>query len=189
MRLHLEARRRPLHIGRHAGSCPQSKAGSRSRGSPLQELARKRGPKPSAGKRDGKKLRKLERKNARLREELRKPRIVTEVQGKVSGRGVEPRRREVLLRAPAVGGEGGRWRRRGGRERRRAAGDTRTDAGGDRIPDVNRKQPEPRPPAMSPFPSTPGRRPPDTARCRARLRALACGRCRRTTASASACPS
>ena len=51
----------------------------------LRELARKRGPKPSAGKRDGKKLRKLERENARLREELRKARIVIEVQGKVSG--------------------------------------------------------------------------------------------------------
>ena len=51
----------------------------------LRELARKRGPKPSAGKRGGKKLRRLERENARLREELRKARIVIEVQGKVSG--------------------------------------------------------------------------------------------------------
>ena len=51
----------------------------------LRELARKRGPKPSAGKRDVKRLRRLERENARLREELRKARIVIEVQGKVSG--------------------------------------------------------------------------------------------------------
>ena len=51
----------------------------------LRELARKRGPKPLAGKRDVKRLRRLERENARLREELRKARIVIEVQGKVSG--------------------------------------------------------------------------------------------------------
>ena len=53
----------------------------------LRELARKRGPKPSAGKRDLKNLRRLELEgeNARLREELRKARIVIEVQGKVSG--------------------------------------------------------------------------------------------------------
>ena len=51
----------------------------------LRELARKRGPKPSAGKRDVKRLRRLERENARLREELRKARIVIEVQGKYRG--------------------------------------------------------------------------------------------------------
>ena len=51
----------------------------------LRELARKRGPKPSGGKREAKKVRKLERENVRLREELRKAHIVIEVQGKVSG--------------------------------------------------------------------------------------------------------
>ena len=51
----------------------------------LRELARKRGPKPSGGKREEKKVRKLERENVRLREELRKAHIVIEVQGKVSG--------------------------------------------------------------------------------------------------------
>ena len=51
----------------------------------LQALAKKRGPRPSGGKREAKKVRKLERENARLREELRKARIVIEVQGKVSG--------------------------------------------------------------------------------------------------------
>ena len=45
----------------------------------------KRGPKPSGGKRGAKKVRKLERENARLREELRKARIVIDVQGKVAG--------------------------------------------------------------------------------------------------------
>ena len=51
----------------------------------LQALAKKRGPRPSGGKREAKKVRKLERENARLREELRKARIVIEVQGKVAG--------------------------------------------------------------------------------------------------------
>ena len=45
----------------------------------------KRGPKPSGGKREAKRVRKLERENVRLREELRKAHIVIEVQGKVSG--------------------------------------------------------------------------------------------------------
>ena len=51
----------------------------------LQALAKKRGPKPSGAKREAKKVRKLERENARLRVELRKARIVIEVQGKVAG--------------------------------------------------------------------------------------------------------
>ena len=51
----------------------------------LGELGKKRGPKPSGGKREEKKVRKLERENARLREELRKARIVIDVQGKVAG--------------------------------------------------------------------------------------------------------
>ncbi len=38
----------------------------------LRELGKKRGPMPSGGKREAKKVRKLERENARLREELRK---------------------------------------------------------------------------------------------------------------------
>ena len=62
-----------------------------ARGAPLRELAKKRGPKPSGGKREARKVRKLERKVARLREELRKARIVIEVQGKVAGLlGVSP---------------------------------------------------------------------------------------------------
>ena len=40
---------------------------------------------PSGGKREAKQVRKLEREVARLREELRKARIVIEVQGKVAG--------------------------------------------------------------------------------------------------------
>ena len=51
----------------------------------LRGLAKKRGPRPSGGKREAKKVRKLERENARLREELRKARIVIDVQGKVAG--------------------------------------------------------------------------------------------------------
>ena len=57
----------------------------------LRELAKKRGPKPSGGKREARKVRKLERENARLREELRKARIIIDVQGKVAGLlGVSP---------------------------------------------------------------------------------------------------
>ncbi len=51
----------------------------------LRELGRKRGPKPSVEKRSAKEVRRLERENARLREELRKAQIVIEVQGKVAG--------------------------------------------------------------------------------------------------------
>ena len=51
----------------------------------LRELGKKRGPMPSGGKREAKKVRRLERENARLREELRKAHIVIEVQGKVAG--------------------------------------------------------------------------------------------------------
>ena len=51
----------------------------------LRELGRKRGPKPSVDKRSAKEVRRLEREIARLREELRKARIVIEVQGKVAG--------------------------------------------------------------------------------------------------------
>ncbi len=57
----------------------------------LRGLAKKRGPKPSGGKREARKVRKLERENARLREELRKARIIIDVQGKVAGLlGVSP---------------------------------------------------------------------------------------------------
>lgn len=57
----------------------------------LRGLAEKRGPKPSGGKREARKVRKLERENARLREELRKARIIIDVQGKVAGLlGVSP---------------------------------------------------------------------------------------------------
>ena len=56
-----------------------------ARGGSLRELAKKRGPKPSGGKREARKVRKHEREIARLREELRKARIVIEVQGKVAG--------------------------------------------------------------------------------------------------------
>ena len=57
----------------------------------LRGLAKKRGPRPSGGKREAKKVRKLERDNARLREELRKARIIIDVQGKVAGLlGVSP---------------------------------------------------------------------------------------------------
>ena len=51
----------------------------------LQALAKKRGPKPSGVKREAKKVRKLEQEVARLHEELRKARIVIDVQGKVAG--------------------------------------------------------------------------------------------------------
>ena len=51
----------------------------------LLGLAKKRGPKPSGGKREANKARKLEREIARLREELRKARIIIDVQGKVAG--------------------------------------------------------------------------------------------------------
>ena len=51
----------------------------------LRELARKRGPKPSGGKRESGRVRRLERENTRLREELRKARIIIDVQGKVAG--------------------------------------------------------------------------------------------------------
>ena len=57
----------------------------------LRRLARKRGPRPSDGKREARRVRKLEREVARLREELRKARIVIDVQGKVAGLlGVSP---------------------------------------------------------------------------------------------------
>ena len=57
----------------------------------LRGLAKRRGPKPSGGKREARKVRKLERENARLREELRKARIIIDVQGKVAGLlGVSP---------------------------------------------------------------------------------------------------
>jgi transposase-like protein len=57
----------------------------------LRGLAKKRGPRPSGGKREARKVRKLERENARLREELRKARIIIDVQGKVAGLlGVSP---------------------------------------------------------------------------------------------------
>ncbi len=53
----------------------------------LRRLEKKRGPRPSGGKREAKKV----RKNARLREELRKARIIIDVQGKVAGLlGVSP---------------------------------------------------------------------------------------------------
>ncbi len=51
----------------------------------LEALARRRGPKPSADKGAAKKVARLEREVARLREELRKAHLVIEVQGKVSG--------------------------------------------------------------------------------------------------------
>ncbi len=57
----------------------------------LRGLAKRRGPKPSGGKREARRVRKLERENARLREELRKARIIIDVQGKVAGLpGVSP---------------------------------------------------------------------------------------------------
>ena len=57
----------------------------------LRGLAKKRGPKPSGRKREARKVRKLARENARLREELRKARIIIDVQGKVAGLlGVSP---------------------------------------------------------------------------------------------------
>ena len=54
----------------------------------LAALSKKRGRKPvTAGSKRAKgTIRKLERENARLREELRKARIVIDVQGKVAGR-------------------------------------------------------------------------------------------------------
>ena len=57
----------------------------------LRGLARKRGPRPSEGRREARRVRKLERENARLREELRKARLIIDVQGKVAGLlGVSP---------------------------------------------------------------------------------------------------
>ena len=51
----------------------------------LHALAKKGGPRPAGGKREARKVGKLERENARLREELRKARMVIDVQGKVAG--------------------------------------------------------------------------------------------------------
>ena len=51
----------------------------------LEALARRRGPKPSVDRAAAKKVARLEREVARLREELRKAHLVIEVQGKVSG--------------------------------------------------------------------------------------------------------
>ena len=57
----------------------------------LRGLAKKRGPRSSGGKREARKVRKLERENARLREELCKARIIIDIQGKVAGLlGVSP---------------------------------------------------------------------------------------------------
>ena len=57
----------------------------------LRGLVKKRGPRPSGGKREAKKVQKLEREVARLREDLRKARIIIDVQGKVAGLlGVSP---------------------------------------------------------------------------------------------------
>ncbi len=72
-------RREGLYSSHLSGSRKAAREGS------LRELGKKRGPMPSGGKREAKKVRKLERENTRLREELRKAHIVIEVQGKVSG--------------------------------------------------------------------------------------------------------
>ena len=57
----------------------------------LRGLAEKRGPKPSGERPEARKVRRLERQVARLREELRKARIIVDVQGKVAGLlGVNP---------------------------------------------------------------------------------------------------
>ena len=77
-----------------AGPDPEvaAKATRRRREGSLRRLAKKRGPKPSGGKREARKVRKLERENVRLHEELRKARIIIDVQGKVAGLlGVSPR--------------------------------------------------------------------------------------------------
>ena len=71
--------------GSRAGSGGDGEGDEAAREGSLRELGKKRGPMPSGGKREAKKVRKLERENARLREELRKAHIVIEVQGKVSG--------------------------------------------------------------------------------------------------------
>ena len=66
----------------------------------LQGLAKKRGPRPPVGKREAKKVRKLEREVAGLAEELRKARIIIDVQGKVAGLlGMSPGGRQALLSA------------------------------------------------------------------------------------------
>ena len=51
----------------------------------LEALARRRGPKPSVDRGTAKKMARLEREVARLREELRKAHLVIEVQGKYRG--------------------------------------------------------------------------------------------------------
>ena len=77
--------------GSRAGSGGCGEGDEAAREGSLRGLAKRRGPRPSGGKREAKKVRKLERENARLREELRKARIIIDVQGKVAGLlGVSP---------------------------------------------------------------------------------------------------
>ena len=65
--------------------------GARRRVGITAGLAKKRGPKPSGERPEARKVRRLERQVARLREELRKARIIVDVQGKVAGLlGVNP---------------------------------------------------------------------------------------------------
>ena len=75
-------------------------------------LTKKRGPKPSGGKREARKVRKLEREVARLREEPRKARIIIDVQGRVAGLlGVSPGGTESALeRGQRLGRARGRTR-------------------------------------------------------------------------------
>ena len=65
----------------------------------LKALSKKRGRKPERNPLD-EKVRKLERRNARLENELRKAHLIIDVQGKVAGLlGDKPRRRDKLLKA------------------------------------------------------------------------------------------
>ena len=65
----------------------------------LKALSKKRGRKPERNPLD-EKVRKLERRNARLENELRKAHLIIDVQGKVAGLlGNKPRRRDKLLKA------------------------------------------------------------------------------------------
>ena len=65
----------------------------------LKALSKKRGRKPERNPLD-EKVRKLERRNARLENELRKAHLIIDVQGKVAGAaGDKPRRRDKLLKA------------------------------------------------------------------------------------------
>ena len=85
-----DTRGRAPRVNPHAGNAHARRfrtratsAASRSNGS-LRALSKKRGRKPERNALD-EKVRKLERQNARLENELRKAHLIIDVQGKVAG--------------------------------------------------------------------------------------------------------